>query len=123
MYLKDYETVFILTPVLSEDQMKDAVEKFKKVLTDNGAEIVNLEIWGLRKLAYPILQKTTGFYSLIEFKAEPKVIAALELEYRRDERVLRFLTTALDKHAVEYNAKRRSGAFKKKEEPKKEEVK
>jgi small subunit ribosomal protein S6 len=112
----NYETVFILTPVLSESQMKDAVQKFAKVLTDNGAEIVHDENWGLKKLAYPILHKSTGFYHLIEFKAEPKVIAALELEYRRDEKVLRFLTTKLDKHAVEYNIKRRKGEFNKKKE-------
>jgi small subunit ribosomal protein S6 len=106
MFLKDYETVFILNPVLSETQVKDAVDKFKKVLTDNGSEIVSEENWGLRKLAYPIQQKSTGFYILFEFKSEPKVINTLELEYRRDERIMRFLTTALDKHAVEYNARR-----------------
>ncbi|MCK5704329.1 MAG: 30S ribosomal protein S6 [Cyclobacteriaceae bacterium] len=124
MNLKNYETVFILTPVLSDAQMKDTAEKFKKVLTDHGAEIINSEIWGLKKMAYPIQQKSTGFYNFIEFTSEPGVVASLELEYRRDEKVLRFLTTALDKHAMEYNVKRRSGAFnKKKEEPKKEEVK
>ena len=122
MNLKSYETVFILTPVLSEDQMKDTVEKFKKVLTDAKAEIVSAENWGLKKLAYPIQQKSTGFYNLIEFKADPGVVASLELEYRRDEKVMRFLTTALDKHAVEYNDRRRSGAFNKKEESKKEAV-
>jgi small subunit ribosomal protein S6 len=123
MFLKDYETVFILNPVLSDVQMKDAVEKFKKVLKDNGAELVSEENWGLRKLAYPIQQKTTGFYAMFEFKSEPSVINILELEYRRDERVMRFLTTALDKHAVEYNERRRSGAFNKKEEPKTEAAK
>jgi len=125
MFSKSYETVFILNPVLSETQVKDAVDKFKKVLTDNGSEIVSVENWGLRKLAYPIEQKTTGFYILLEFKSEPKVINTLEVEYRRDERIMRFLTTALDKHAVEYNARRRSGAFnkKEKEEPQKEAAK
>ena len=123
MSLKNYETVFILTPVLSEAQMKDTVEKFKKVLTDHKAEITNAENWGLKKLAYPIQQKSTGFYNLIEFTADPGVVESLELEYRRDEKIMRFLTTALGKHAVEYNEKRKSGAFnKKKEEPKKEEV-
>lgn len=120
MALKDYETVFILTPVLSDVQMKDTVQKFKKILTDNGAEIVNEEMWGLRKLAYPIQQKTTGFYNLVEFTAEPQIVDALELEYRRDEKILRFLTTVLDKHAVEYNIKRRNGEFNKKEEKKTE---
>jgi len=120
MALKDYETVFILNPVLSDAQMKDTVQKFKKVLTDNGAEIINEEMWGLRKLAYPIQQKTTGFYNLIEFTAEPQIVDAIELEYRRDEKILRFLTTALDKHAVKYNIKRRNGEFNKKEEQKTE---
>ena len=103
-----YETVFILTPVLSDAQMKEAVEKFANVLTSNGAEIVNTEEWGLRKLAYPIQKKSTGFYSLIEFNAEPNVIAKLETAFRRDERVLRWLTFRQDKYAAEYAAKRRA---------------
>lgn len=111
--LKDYETVFILNPVLSDEQMKDAAAKFVKVLTDHGAEIINEERWGLKKLAYPIQHKTTGFYVLVEFKAEPNVIAMLDTEYRRDERVMRYLTTVLDKYAVEYNERRRRGDFKK----------
>ena len=121
--MKNYETVFILNPVLSEDQMKDTVQKFTKVLTDAKAEMINEEYWGLMKLAYPIQRKSTGFYNLIEFKADPSVIDKLETEFRRDEAVMRFLTTALDKHAVEYNERRRKGAFKKdkkakaKEEP------
>lgn len=112
--MKNYETVFILTPVLSETQMKDAVAKFKKVLTEKGAVIVNDESWGLRKLAYPIHHKTTGFYQLFEFSASnPDVVATLELEYRRDEKVMRFLTIALDKHALLYNERRRKGEFRK----------
>ena len=120
MQIKNYETVFILTPVLSEQQVKDAVEKFKKVLTDNGADIINEENWGLKKLAYPINHKTTGFYALLEFAVKPEGIAALETEYRRDERIMRFLTTVLDKHALAYNTKRRSGAFNKKSDETKE---
>lgn len=116
--LNNYETVFILTPVLSDVQMKDAVEKFKKVLTDTGAEMINEENWGLKKLAYPIQHKTTGFYQYLEFKAAPETISALETEFRRDEKVMRFLTVALDKHALEYNNKRRKGEFNKKEKEK-----
>ncbi|MDE6810333.1 MAG: 30S ribosomal protein S6 [Muribaculaceae bacterium] len=103
-----YETVFILTPVLSDAQMKEAVEKFTKVLTDNGATIVNEELWGLRKLAYPIQKKSTGFYTLVEFDADPTIVKKLETSFRRDERVLRFLTFRLDKYAAEYAEKRRS---------------
>lgn len=118
--INNYETVFILNPVLSEAQMKDTVEKFKGILENNGAKIINNENWGLKKLAYNIQHKTTGFYHLLEFAAESNVIAALETEYRRDEAIMRFLTTALDKHAVVYNERRRKGAFRK---DKKEEAK
>ncbi|MFC0878589.1 30S ribosomal protein S6 [Saccharicrinis sp. FJH2] len=113
--LNNYETVFILTPVLSENQMKEAVEKFNKLLTDNGAEIVHQENWGLRKLAYPIQKKSTGFYQLLEFKSTPDLIAKLELEYRRDERIIRFLTFRMDKYSIEYAEKRRSNLKAKKE--------
>lgn len=116
MELKHYETVFILTPVLSDIQMKDAVDKFKNILTENGATIDAEENWGLKKLAYPIQKKTTGFYHLVQYSGSSKIVAALELEFRRDERVLRFLTTALDKHALEFNEKRRKGEFNKKKE-------
>ena len=113
--MNQYETVFILTPVLSDVQMKEAVEKFKGILTAEGAEIVNEENWGLKKLAYPIQKKSTGFYQLIEFNADPTVIDKLELNFRRDERVIRFLTFKQDKYAAEY-AKRRSVKSTKKED-------
>ena len=103
-----YETVFIATPVLSEAQMKEAVEKFKKLITDNGGEIIHEENWGLKKLAYPIQKKSTGFYYLIEFDAEGEFIQKLETEYRRDERIIRFLTFKMEKYAVEYAEKKRS---------------
>ena len=99
--LNHYEAVFILTPVLSDVQMKEAVDKFKAVLTDNGGVITNEENWGMRKLAYPIQKKSTVFYSLLQFDVEPAVIATLETQFRRDERVLRFLTFRLDKYAYE----------------------
>jgi small subunit ribosomal protein S6 len=117
---KHYETVFILTPVLSDDQAKEAAKKFKKTITDLGGKVVNEENWGLKKLAYPIQKKTTGFYHLIEFTGEgEEIINTLEVTYKRDERILRFLTVALDKHAVAYAEKRRGkvseGKTKKKE--------
>lgn len=114
--LKQYETVVILNPVLSQDQVNETVEKFKKILTDSGAEIVYENNWGLRKLAYPIQKKNTGFYYLTEFKSDGEIIAKLELEYKRDERVMRFLTVALDKHAVIYNEKKRKNAAAKQKE-------
>ena len=109
----NYETVFILNPVLSEEQTKDTAAKFSTILKEQEAEILNEENWGLKKLAYPINHKKTGFYYLVEFKAAPNVIDKLETEYRRDERVMRFLTVALDKYAVEYGERRRRGEFNK----------
>lgn len=106
--INQYETVFIVTPVLSDDQMKETVKKYMDFLTELGAEIVYTNNWGMRKLAYPIKKKTTGFYYLIEFKAEGNVINDLEVAYKRDERLLRFLTVKLDKHAVAYNEKKRN---------------
>ncbi|BDX36656.1 30S ribosomal protein S6 [Tenuifilaceae bacterium CYCD] len=106
--LNHYETVFIATPVLSEAQMKEAVTKFRGFITENGGEIVHEENWGLRKLAYPIQKKTTGFYHLLEFKAAGELVDKLETQYRRDERIIRFLTVKLDKYAVEYANKKRS---------------
>ena len=105
--INQYETVFIATPVLSEPQMKEAVEKFRKIITDNNGEIIHEEDWGLKKLAYPIQKKTTGFYHLIEFKSEGEFINKLETEYRRDEKIMRFLTFKMDKHAIAYSEKKR----------------
>lgn len=106
--LKQYETVFIATPVLSDAQMKEAVEKYRTLITSDGGEIVHEENWGLKKLAYPIQKKTTGFYYLIEFKADPQFIQKLELNYKRDERIIRFLTFAMDKHSIAYAERRRA---------------
>ncbi|HHT03305.1 MAG TPA: 30S ribosomal protein S6 [Bacteroidales bacterium] len=114
--VRQYETVFIMTPVLSDDQVKETVKKYQTLLTDQGAEIVYENNWGLRKLAYPIQKKSTGFYHLIEFKAEGDLIAKLELVYKRDEKLLRFLTVSLDKHAIAYNEKKRSGGMRKQQE-------
>ena len=106
--MNNYETVFILTPDLSEAQVKEAVAKFVDVLKGEGAEIVNEENWGLKTLAYTIQKKTTGYYQLVEFKAQPETIAVLETQFRRDENVLRFLTFRQDKFAAAYAEKRRS---------------
>jgi len=105
--MNHYETVFILTPVLSDDQVKEAVKKIEDFLTSKGGEIIWKENWGLKKLAYPIQHKKTGFYHLIEFKIEPEVIKNLDLTFRRDERIMRHLIVKLDKYAAEWAEKRR----------------
>ncbi|MBK6934037.1 MAG: 30S ribosomal protein S6 [Bacteroidales bacterium] len=106
--VKHYETVFILTPVLSEEQAKETVKKYKEFLEQNGAQNIYEEFWGLRKLAYPIQKKTTGFYHLFQYETERNdLVSLLELNFRRDERVMRYLTVKLDKYGIEWNEKRK----------------
>ncbi|MAN26840.1 MULTISPECIES: 30S ribosomal protein S6 [Mesonia] len=104
--MNHYETVFILNPVLSEDQVKETVKKYEDFLDSKGAKMINKENWGLKKLAYPIQHKKSGFYHLFEYQVDGEVIEPLELMFRRDERMMRFLTVKLDKHAVEWARKR-----------------
>ena len=106
--MNNYESVFIATPVLSDAQLKELTGKFRGVITENGGQIVNEEDWGLKKLAYPIEKKSTGFYTLFQFTGEGDIVEKLELQYRRDERVIRFLTFKMDKYAVEYAEKRKN---------------
>ncbi|MEX2595307.1 MAG: 30S ribosomal protein S6 [Salibacteraceae bacterium] len=103
-----YETVFILTPVLSEDQTKETVKKFTSYLKNAGAKVTHEESWGLKKLAYPIQKKSTGFYHLIEFEADAETIKPLETEFIREERILRFLTVKMDKDHIEFAESRRN---------------
>ncbi len=111
-----YETVFILTPVLSDDQVKETVQKFRSYITSSGGNILHEEDWGLKKLAYPIQKKSTGFYHLIEFTADGPMVEKLEIEYKRDERIIRFLTVKQDKYAVEYSNKKKAKRTEKKTE-------
>ncbi len=114
MQVKQYETIFILTPVLSESQVTEVAEKFKQVLKENSADLLHEESMGLRQLAYPIQKKGTGHYFLLEYTVgATNAVDVLELAFRRDERVLRFLTVSLDKHAIVYNERRRKGEFNK----------
>ena len=98
--MNHYETVFILNPVLSETQIKETVKKYEDFLVSRGAKMISKEDWGLKKLAYPIQNKKSGFYHLFEYQVAGEAIEPLELEFRRDERFMRYLTVAMDKHAV-----------------------
>ena len=122
MELRNYETMFVLTPVLSDEQLQEPIAKIRDFLKENKAEIIHEDNIGLKKLAYPIQQKSTGVYHLFEFKAAPAVISALETEYRREEKIIRFLTFTLEKHGVEYNEKKRNGVWDQKDETRKKEV-
>ncbi|MEZ4804793.1 MAG: 30S ribosomal protein S6 [Bacteroidia bacterium] len=109
MSLVNYESAIILTPVLSEAQMQEAVKSYRQLIAEHGGNMVAENNWGLTKLAYPIKKKSTGFYHFFEFQAKPEFIAQIETLYRRDERVLRFLNIKLDKHAVVFNEKKTKG--------------
>ena len=107
--MNHYETVFILNPVLSEEQIKETVKKYEDILVSKGAKMISKEDWGLKKLAYPIQHKKSGFYHLFEFTAPGEAIELYELEFRRDERIMRFLCIKLDKYGVKYNEDKRNG--------------
>ena len=106
--MNNYETVLILNPVLSEEQVKDSMDKFKALISSFKGELISDELWGLKKMKYSIQNKKTGFYILFEFKVESNIISDLEVELKRDERIMRFLTIKLDKHAIDYAEKRRN---------------
>ena len=105
--MNNYETVFILNPVLSDEQIKETVKKFEDLLVSKGAKMIAKEDWGLKKLAYAIQNKKSGFYHLFEYEVSGEVIANLDLELKRDERIMRYLTVRMDKYAVEWAVKRR----------------
>lgn len=105
--MNKYETVFIMNPVLSEDQVRETVDKFKGIISTKGGRVTYTEDWGLRKMAYPIQKKKSGFYHMLEFEAPGSAIAEMEVEMKRDERLMRFLTVALDKHAVAWADERK----------------
>lgn len=110
-FQNEYETTFILKPELSEAECKEAVDKVVAMIKDAGGAIHNIERWGMRKLAYPINKKTNGYYALVEFRADTEFIESLERNFRYDDNVIRFLTVKLEKHALEFNTKRRAQNF------------
>ena len=107
--MQNYELMVIFTPVLSEEEFKAAQKKFTSLVTDNGGRAVHENAWGLKSLAYPIRKKTTGLYWVLEYEAPSDFNEKLIIQLLRDESVLRHMFTALDKYAVEYNAKKRNG--------------
>ena len=98
--MNTYETVFIMNPVLSEPQIKETVKKFVDHIKTNKGTVTHEENWGLKKLKYPIQKKKTGFYYLLEFQVDGKTLNNFEIEFKRDERVIRWQTVKLDKFAL-----------------------
>ena len=104
---KQYETIFIVSPLVTDTQLKETVARFKKLLSSSGGKLIHEEDWGLKKFAYPIKKKSSGYYHLFEFVASPEAVDKIETEYNRDELILRYITVTLDKYGIEYNEKRR----------------
>jgi len=104
-----YETVIIFSPILSDDDVKKEVGKYTKLVTAGGASIIEERHWGLKQLAFPIQGKSNGIYYIMEFAGPTELVSKLEIEYKRDENILRWLTTRLDKYGIEYNDNRRKG--------------
>ena len=107
--MNNYELMVIFTPVLSEEEYKAAQKKYIDLVTDSNGEVLHTNPWGLKSLAYPINKKTTGLYWVFEYNAPSEFNEKLKIQLLRDDNVMRHLFTALDKYAVEYNAKKRSG--------------
>ncbi|HSZ84673.1 MAG TPA: 30S ribosomal protein S6 [Puia sp.] len=107
--MNNYELMVIFTPVLSEEEYRASQKKFSAFVKENGGKIVHENPWGLKSLAYAIQKKTTGLYWVLEYSAPSDFNEKLKIQLLRDENVLRFMATKLDKYAVEYNAKRKSG--------------
>ena len=118
-FKNEYETTFILTPDLPEGEHRQAVDKYVKLIKDNGGKVHNIEHWGMRKLAYPIEKKSSGYYAYVEFNADGDFIGKLDQTYRYDDQVIRFLTVRLEKHALAFNKKRREQGFGLRKEAKK----
>lgn len=113
--MRNYEVTFIVDPTLSSDEVNATVQKYADILTAAGYEIVHTDEMGLRQLAYDIKKRHSGVYFCIEFKGnDGQIIDKLELTLRRDEKILRFLTVALDKFGVQFNADKRAGKIGKK---------
>ena len=107
--MNNYELMVIFTPVLSEDEFKAAQKKYADFVTENGGNVAHSQPWGLKSLAYPIHKKTTGIYWVLEYSAPSNFNEKLKIQILRDEQIMRHMVTSLDKYAVEYNAKKRSG--------------
>jgi len=110
--MRQYETTFIVAPALPDGEIKKAVKNYKDILEKEGCEIVHVDEIGLRQLTYPIKRHNSGIYFTIEYKSENgEIIDKMELVFRRDERILRFLSVRLDKFGVKYNEDKRSGVI------------
>ncbi len=96
MKLRHYEAMFLLHPDLSTEDRESAVEKFSNIIKNDGGQVVNIDQWPLRKLAYKVQKQTQGYYIVMDFGAPGSAIEELTRNFRLDEGVMKFMTTKLD---------------------------
>ena len=108
--MKNYELMVIFTPVLSQEEYKVNAKKITSIIEENSGKMIHEDFWGLKSLAYPIEKKTTALYYVLEYQAETNLNAKLTVLFNRDESIMRFMITHLDKNAMAYTAKKRGGA-------------
>jgi small subunit ribosomal protein S6 len=94
--MRTYESIFIVHPDIVGDEQTAIIDKYTTILTNQGAEVLKLDNWGVRTLAYPVKKQTKGCYVLVIFEAGPKVIAEFERRMRIDEKVIKFQTVILE---------------------------
>lgn len=105
MNTKLYETTFIVNAALDDAQIDSVIEKVKETIAKNGGQVRDLAKWGRKRFAYSIKKKNNGFYVVCEFGAVGDVVAKLERHFQLDENVIRYLTIALDKKALQSRIK------------------
>ncbi|HEY7745904.1 MAG TPA: 30S ribosomal protein S6 [Desulfuromonadales bacterium] len=108
--MRTYETIFIIHPDVVGDAYTAIVDKFKGVLTDQGSNVLKVEEWGTRKLAYTVKKQGRGSYVLMAYEAGPQVIAEFERRLRIDENVIKFQTVFLE-NGLEETAVAKEGAI------------
>ena len=107
MRSRTYESVAIINAALEDEQIEATISRIQEVITSHGGEIVEVDKWGRKRLAYPIQKAKSGYYLVLRFSAPTELIATLERNYRLDETIIRYLTITLDKFALEAIAKQK----------------
>ncbi|HOI30640.1 MAG TPA: 30S ribosomal protein S6 [Melioribacteraceae bacterium] len=110
MRARNYESVVLINAALEDDQIESTISRILEVITTNGGEIIEADKWGRKRLAYPIKKAKSGYYLVLRFKAPTELISILERNYRLDENIIRYITIALDKNALEAIAKQKESS-------------
>jgi small subunit ribosomal protein S6 len=117
--MRHYETIFIASPTLTDEQSDELVKQFEGIIAEQGGELLKTDKWGRKKLAYEVQKFSEGYYTLLEMNAGPDLIAELERRFRNNDSVIKYLSVRLDeaekaagraKQRIEREAKRKAQA-------------